>query len=386
MTRCSDGKPSPRNGESSLIAAPEGGIFVTLLRSGEGVAALHPVADAHPSRLAGRRRLPSARRCGLLVVTLGLAVAALVALGQVDIGSARAAVAGADGRLLALALVLYAAGQTLSGAMWGVCQRAGGVRGMSLRTTLGLHWISRAACELLPANLGEAVRVGLVRRQPHGASAGCWRIAGGVAGYKAIDAAVTAAAVLAIALVAPLPGPAGGLRWTALIALSAVAAAAVAWRLGALRPLLATLPDRAGRAVRRLSQGAGVLGDTRAAGGAAVLAVAAVVARVLSLAALLAALGAPPQAAALTFAVIVMAGAVPLAPGGAGTREALLVPALVLAHGMSSGAALAVSLAVQAAALSTSLVVGAVALLWLGPRSVLRPMPADLPAVATAAA
>lgn len=386
MPRCSDENRPERNGESSLIAVPEGGIFAALLRSSQGVVALHPVADAHPSRLAGRRRPPIARRCVLLAAALGLAIAALAGLSRIDVGSARAAVAGADPRLLALALVLYAAGQTLSGAMWGVCQRAGGVRGMSLRTTLGLHWISRAACELLPANLGEAVRVGLVRRQPHGASAGCWRIAGGVAGYKAIDAAVTAAAVLAIALVAPLPGPAGGLRWTALGALVAVAAAAVAWRRGVLRHLLAALPERTARAVRRLGQGAGVLGDTPAAGGAAALAAAAVAARVLSLAALLAALGAPPQAAALTFAVIVMAGAVPLAPGGAGTREALLVPALVLAHGMSSGTALAVSLAVQATALSTSLVVGAVALLWLGPRRVLRPVPPDLPLTAAAAA
>jgi uncharacterized membrane protein YbhN (UPF0104 family) len=220
---------------------------------------------------------------------------------------------------------------------------------------------------LLPANLGEAARVALVRRHPAGERAGGWRIAGGIAGYKAIDAAVTSAAVLVIAMAAPLPGPAGGLRWTALAAVLAVAAAAVAWRLGAARRMVALMPRRTRRAVERLAEGAGVLGDGGAARTAALLGLLAVLARVLSLAALLAALGAPPQAAALAFSVIVLAGVVPAAPGGAGTRELVLIPALALAYGMPASDALAFSLAVQAAALGTSLAVGAAALAWLGP-------------------
>lgn len=301
------------------------------------------------------------------LVALALVGAALVGLTQVDIGAAGSALAGADPELLAAAIALYALGQTVSGAMWGVCQGAGGVRGLPLTTTLGMHWIARGACELLPASLGEAVRVALVRRHDSGAAAGAMRITGGIAGYKAVDAAVTGLAVLAIAMAAPLPGPAGGLRWTALAVVVAVAAAALAWRLGAARGALKLVPRRARHHAARLGEGAGVLGDAGAARTAAVLGLLAVLARVLSLAALLAALGAPPQAAALAFAVIVLSGVIPAAPGGAGTRELVLIPALALAYGMPTADALAFSLAVQAAALGTSLVIGAAALAWLGP-------------------
>jgi uncharacterized membrane protein YbhN (UPF0104 family) len=269
-------------------------------------------------------------------------------------------------QLLAAAVMLYAVGQTISGGMWAVCQAAGGVRRLPLTTALGMHWVARAACELLPASLGEAARVALVRRHPAGARAGSWRIAGGIAGYKAVDAAVTGAAVLAITLVVPLPGPAAGLRWTALGAVVAVAAAVLAWRLGAGGRALALVPRRARRAAQRLGEGAGVLGAPASARAAGVLGVLAIVARLLSLAALLAALGAPPQAAALAFAVIVLAGVVPAAPGGAGTRELALVPALALS-GMSPEHALAFSVAVQAIALASSLLIGAAALAWLGP-------------------
>ena len=87
---------------------------------------------------------------------------------------------------------------------------------------------------------------------------------------------------------------------------------------------------------------------------------------------LLTAIGAPPEAAALAFAVTVLAGIVPAAPGGAGTREMLLIPALVLAYGIPSSTAFAFSMAIQATALATSLAVGAIALAWLGPRLVFR--------------
>ena len=337
---------------------------VSFSRGLRPLTALTPPPTPPP---AGPRRHLSPR--SLVVTLLGFALAAFAVLGvtHVDLGAAGSALAGADPELLAASVALYAVGQTISGAMWAVCQGAGGVRRLPLSTALGMHWIARAACELLPANLGETARVGLVRRHPAGARAGSWRIAGGIAGYKAIDAAVTGVAVLIVTMAAPLPGPAGSLRWTALAAVIAVAAAAAAWRLGAARRMVALVPRRARRSVERLGEGAGVLGDGGAARTAAVLGLLAVLARVLSLAALLAALGAPPQAAALAFSVIVLAGIVPAAPGGAGTRELVLIPALALGYGMPSGDALAFSLAVQATALATSLAVGAAALAWLGP-------------------
>jgi uncharacterized membrane protein YbhN (UPF0104 family) len=299
-----------------------------------------------------------------VLVLVGLAVAGAA---QMDLGAAAGAIGGADPQLLAAAVALYAVGQTISGGMWAVCQAAGGVRGLPLGTALGMHWVARAANELLPASLGEAARLGVVRRHPSGARAGGLRIAGGLLGYKVIDAVVTGVAVLVMALVVPLPGPAAGLRWTAVGVVAVVAAAGLAWRLGALRPLLGLVPPRARGALARAGEGAAVLGSPQAARTAAVLGLGAVVARVLSLAALLAALGAPPQAAVLAFCVIVLAGVVPAAPGGAGTRELVLIPALALAYGMPGDEALAFSIAVQGTALVASLAIGAAALAWIAP-------------------
>ena len=62
-----------------------------------------------------------------------------------------------------------------------------------------------------------------------------------------------------------------------------------------------------------------------------------------------------------------LAGIVPGAPGGAGAREVVLLPALAMAHGVGASQALAFSLAIQATALATSLLAGALALAWLGP-------------------
>lgn len=299
------------------------------------------------------------------MVAIALAV---VGLAGIDRGAVTNALQGADPTMLALAVVAYAVGQTLSGIMWMRCQRAGGVGGIPMGATLGLHWISRAACELLPASLGEAVRVALVRRHPAGRRACAWQITGGLAGYKAIDAVVTACVVLTIAVATPLPGPAASLRWTALGFVVVVAVLAVTWRYSGIRRLGGLIPGRIAATGRRLATGAGVLSDVRAAGSASLFGLGAALARVVSLGALLAAFGISPTAAGLTFSVIVLAGIVPGAPGGAGARELILVPALALAHGVSSGDAIAFSLGVQAIALGTSLMIGLAALAIVGPR------------------
>ncbi len=294
-----------------------------------------------------------------MLIAIALAV---VGLAGIDRGSVADALTGADPGLLALAVVAYALGQTLSGAMWMRCQEAGGVGGIPLGTTLGLHWIARAACELLPASLGEGVRVALVRRHPVGRRACTWQVTGGLAGYKALDAMVTATVVLVIAIATPLPGPAASLRWTAVGFVAVAAALVLAWRYSGIRRLTRLVPARIAGTGRRLATGAGVLSDPRAAGGASLLGLGAALSRVVSLGALLAAFGISPAAAGLTFCVIVLAGAVPGAPGGAGTRELILVPALAMAHGVSGATAVAFSVAVQATALGTSLLVGILAL------------------------
>ncbi len=321
----------------------------------------------HPFRAPRRaapRRLPW-RRIALVGALVALVALAVAGLTQADLASVGASLAAADPAWLGVAVGAFLLGQTLSGGMWARCQQAGGVHGIPASAALAMHWVARTACELLPASLGEAVRVGIVRRHPGGAAAGTWRIAGGIAGYKAIDAAVTGVAVLVLMLVSPPPGPAAGLRWTAVAAVAAVGVAAVAWRFGGAGRVLGIVPRRIRGAARGLGTGAAVLTDARAARSAAILGGGAVLARIASLAALLVAFGAPPAAAGLVFAVIVMAGAVPGLPGGAGARELVLVPVLALAHSVPAETALAVSLAVQAVALVTTLAAGAVATIWL---------------------
>jgi uncharacterized membrane protein YbhN (UPF0104 family) len=317
---------------------------------------------------AGFRRLLT-RRFALTGIAVAVVIAlAAVGLASIDRGAVAGALAGADPRFLAIAIGAYALGQTISGVMWARCQRAGGVAGIRLGSAMGLHWISRGACELLPASLGEGVRVGLVRRHPGGRDAGMCRITGGLAAYKALDAVVTACVVLAIAFATPLPGPAGGLRWTALGFVVGVIAIALCWRLLGIGRLGRHLPRRVRELGQTLAGGAAALRDPREAGTAALLALGAALARIVSLGALLAAFGISPAAAGLAFCVIVLAGAVPGAPGGAGARELILVPALALAHGVSSGDAIAFSLGVQAIALGTSLMIGLAALALVGPR------------------
>ncbi len=292
---------------------------------------------------------------------------AVFSLAGVDRGAVAGALAGADPRLLALAIAAYAIGQTLSGVMWMRCLDAGGVRGMSVGTGLGMHWVARGACELLPMSLGEAVRVALVRRHPGGRDAGSWKITGGLAGYKIVDGIVTAVVVLTIAMATPMPGPAGGLRWSAIGFIACIGVLALVWRFTNLGALVGRAPARIRDVGTRLTTGAGVLRDPRAAGSASLLGLGAAIARVVSLGALLAAFGISPAAAGLVFCVIVIAGIVPGAPGGAGARELILVPALALAQGVSSADALAFSVGIQAISLATSLVLGLAALAIVGP-------------------
>ncbi len=336
--------------------------------AGREPSAAPPLDPLRPDTPAARRRSPSVRTIGVAALVTALVAVAVYGATRIDLGAAASALGGADPQMLAAALALFAVAQTAGGAMWAVCQSSGGVRGVPLPTALGMHWMSRAACEVLPACLGETARAALVRRHPGGAEAGTLRIVGGIAGYKLVEAAVTAVAVVGLTLVVPLPGPAAGLRWTALAAVVALIGVAIAWRLGAGRHLGALVPRRARASAKRIGEGAAVVTDAPAARTALALGAVLVVARLLSLAALLMALGAPASAAALAFCLIALAGALPIAPGGAGAREVVLVPVLALAYGIPATTALAFSVAVQATALLTSLALGAAALAWLGPR------------------
>jgi uncharacterized membrane protein YbhN (UPF0104 family) len=186
--------------------------------------------------------------------------------------------------------------------------------------------------------------------------------------------------VLAIVMLTPPPGAAGDVRWAALAALMIAVGIWCAARRGGLGPLRRRLPARVSGALSRMAEGGRGIANPSALRMASMLSLMAVLLRIASLVALLAALDLPVEAGALVYALIVVSGLIPLAPGGAGAREAVLVPALALAHGVPAASALALSVAVQAIALGTSLVLAAGALAWLGPVLARRD---DAPAEAT---
>lgn len=261
------------------------------------------------------------------------------------------------------AAAAYAATQIASALVWSVGLSAGGLGAIGRGHVVRAHLLGRGACELLPAHLGETVRFAAIRRHPAACDGGGLRIAGSMGAFKVVDGVVTFAVVAAAAVVAPLPDGASGVRWLAGCMLGGLILASIAlWKLGPTR-LARLVPVRARPIVEALGRGAALLASGRAMAAAAGLQLVAIGFRVLSLAALLAAFGLPPGAAPLVFGLMILTGYLAISPGGAGVREAALVPVLVATYGLGAAPALAFSLGVQAIALAVSLLGAAIALL-----------------------
>lgn len=296
-------------------------------------------------------------------VALAAAVIAATALAgwglasAVDPAALQAAFAGVRWEWVALAGVAYALSQSASAFVWRVGLSAGGLGGVGPGHVLSSHWIGRGAAELLPAQLGEGVRLAAMRRHPETThEGGCARIAGSLGAFKLVDGLGNFALVGLLTLVIPLPGPAAHLRWIAAAALGvAVVGGLVLWRLRA-RGAALRLPGAAGRALNNAARGAAMLGDRRQTLGAFGLHFVAAAGRIISLAALLLAFGMPASAALLAYALLVVSALLPISPGGIGVREAALVPALVAAYGLGTDLAIAYSLSIQATVLAVSLV------------------------------
>lgn len=317
-------------------------------------------------RLAAALRRPRASRRLLAAgALLLLALAGWGASHAIQPGALADAFATVSWPWVVASAVVYGAGQYVSGLVWGVGLRAGGVRGVGHRHVLGAHWLGHGAGELLPAQLGHVVRFAAIRRHPAAAAGGGLRIAGSVGAWKVVDGLVTFVVVAVATMVMPLPDGLGGLRWVAAATLAGlVAALVVAARVGPGR-MAGRLPRRIAAVVRGLAEGAAVLGRRRDAAAAVALQLVAICARVVSLALLLHAFGMPAEAALLAFAMLVLSGVLAISPGGVGVREAALVPALVATYGLGAEPALAFSLGIQATALGVSLLGAAVALVMM---------------------
>jgi uncharacterized membrane protein YbhN (UPF0104 family) len=256
------------------------------------------------------------------------------------------AVAAADRKLLWAAALGFAASLLANAAAWRSTINAVGAR-MSWKDACAYYGVGSIVNTLLPARLGDAVRVGLFAKALPSEQTGRGLTAAGALG------AVSAAEALTQV---PLLGAASGLGvvpwWLAIVVVgvgSAVVALMVATsgRLlgGRLRPLLA-----ASRALGASPRGAVplLLWSTAATAG-----------RVLAAAAIAAALGAanPLEAGVIVSAVLCLATAVPLTPGNVGVTSGAVVLALH-ARGVPLTSAVGAGLAFHAVETAAGLAFG----------------------------
>ena len=187
-----------------------------------------PVLDGRAILLLDARLLISSTlipRRALLVT----AAAALLALGAwgaahaLDPGALRDAFAAVSWPWVVAAGIAYAAGQICSGLVWGVGLSGCGLGAVGRRHVMSAYWIGHGAGELLPAQLGQAVRYAAIRRHPVAGAGSGLRVAGSLGAVKVIDGLVTFVVAAVATVVIPLPEAASFLRWVALAALVGLA-------------------------------------------------------------------------------------------------------------------------------------------------------------------
>ena len=319
---------------------------------------------AYLARVADPRlRRPRSASVAIIV----LALTAWGVMNAADPARLRDSFTGVTWPWIVAACAAYAATQVTSALVWKVGLDAGGLRDIGHGHVIRAHWLGRGACELLPAHLGEAVRYAAVRRHP-AADGGGMKIAGSMGAFKLLDGVVTFAVVAAATTVAPLPSGFTPIRWAAGLMLAGlIVSVIVLWRFGGSR-LSVLVPRRARGLIQTFGRGAGLLACRRSIVIAAILQLCAIGLRILSLAALLAAFGLPAAAAPLVFGLMIVSGYLAISPGGAGVREAAVVPVVVTTYGLTAAPVLAFSLGVQAIALVVS-VLGALVALVLERRS-----------------
>jgi uncharacterized membrane protein YbhN (UPF0104 family) len=275
---------------------------------------------------------------------------------------------------LLLSAVLYGAAHVISALVWREGLSAAGLRSLPLGQVMRAHWICRGASEFLPAQLGEIARVAALKNRPE-ISGRVLRVVGSIGAFKVVDGGLSL--IVAVVIVGVLAAPLlPGLTTIAIVVATIIVAllgVVVLWRSRD-----SVFPLRIRAAFEELAVGVGLLRGDHPVAPAFALQSTAIVLRMLSLAALLPAYGAPVSAAPMMFALLILTGLLPISPGGAGVREAAVVPVLIVSYGVGLETALAVSLATQAVGLAVSLL-GAGIALAVGTRVGVTPAPAPTP-------
>jgi glycosyltransferase 2 family protein len=274
---------------------------------------------------------------------------------------------------LAVAVALHVAKIGAEARAWhGIVRHAHGPPRVRFRTTLGAFVSSIGANVVLPARVGEALRVGLVRR--HVPCSSVVTIAATIVLEAAIEFTFGAAAIVAVLVAGHSFGLSGSapavsrLATHHLVLLSITACAMFTTIMVGLK-----YRERAGAVFARMAEGFSIVKSPRA-----------FVAQVLSwkLVAWALRLGSVyafllafhvPAAPWTTIAVIAaqsMAASVPLLPGNAGTQQAAI--GVALAGSASAAGLLGFGVGMQAATGIADLMLGAVALMLVANREDLR--------------
>jgi uncharacterized membrane protein YbhN (UPF0104 family) len=269
---------------------------------------------------------------------------------------------------LALALALHAGKLVAEARAWHwIVSHAHDASAVRFRTTLGAFVGAIGANAVLPARVGEALRVGVVRRRVPGSSV--VTLAATIVLETLIEVAFGATVIVMVVLagrtlasgsLVPMPPYAASGPIALGLAAVAVAAAIALWLAGR---------GRARPFARRMASGFSIVRSPRAfVTGVLSWKLVAWSLRLGSVYAFLVAFHVPaaPWTALVVVAAQNVAGSVPLLPGNAGTQQAAI--GIALAGSASAGALLGFGVGMQAATASADLLLGAVALAMVASR------------------
>ncbi len=280
--------------------------------------------------------------------------------------------AGVSVELLAVALALHLAKLVAEARAWhAIVRHAHAGSDVSFRTTLGAFVGAIGANAILPARVGEALRVGVVRRELAGSSV--ITIVATIVLETAIEAVFGVAAVVAV-LVGGGSIAAGGVTGAlAAIAAHPVVLAALGLLLGAAAS--AAIPFR--RHIRsvasRMAEGFSIVRSPRAfATGVMSWKLVAWCLRLACVYAFLVAFHVPaaPWTAVVVVAAQNVAASLPLLPGNAGTQQAAI--GLALAGSAGTATLLGFGVGMQASTGAADVAIGIVALALVATRGDLR--------------
>jgi uncharacterized membrane protein YbhN (UPF0104 family) len=261
--------------------------------------------------------------------------------------------------LLALAIVLHLLKVAAEARAWhGIVLHAHDGPPVPFRTTLAAFVGSIGVNAILPARVGEAFRVGVVRKRLPGTSVAT--IAATIV-LETILELIFAAAVIAVVLLAGRSIGHVGLPLHAVEA-HPVALSVLAGLVAVLALPIVRIPARRNALLRKMVRGFAIVRVPRALAQVFSWKLAAWTLRIATVYVFLLAFALP---ATLWLALVVIAaqnvaGAVPLSPGNAGTQQAAF--AVALAGSASAATVLGFGIGMQAATALADLVVGAAAI------------------------